>query len=278
MSGLEHLAGKVAVVTGGASGIGKGIAQALIAEGMKVVISDIEQGALDATAAEIGAVGVRCDVSSIDSVQALADEARRRFGTVHVLCNNAGVGSGAKVADMKPADWDWILSVNLRGVINGVQAFLPMLQANPDGGHIVNTASMSGLRVRPMAGGYAVTKFGIVALSETLALELGVEGSLVGVTVLCPGMVRTNIKSSLRNRPGDHAAGAFADSDLEQTELGARMRWIDPIDVGHIVVRAIKQGDLYAITHPEQVTEVEDRHRRMEAAFREAGAEQGRTP
>ena len=277
MSGLKDLAGKTAVVTGGASGIGKGIAQALKAEGMQVVIADIEQAALEATAAEIGAVGIRTDVSSMQSVQALADEVCRRFAAVHVVCNNAGIGSGAKVADMKAADWDWILSVNLKGVIHGVQAFLPLLSANPDGGHIVNTASMSGLRVRPGAGGYAVTKFGIVALSETLALELGMEGSKVGVTVLCPGMVHTNIKSSLRNRPGDLPAGAFADYDIAQTELGARMRWMDSIDVGRIVVRAIRQGDLYAITHPEQLTEVEERHRRMEAAFRAATQTEGRS-
>ena len=271
MSGLQELAGKTAVVTGGASGIGKGIAQALKAEGMTVVIADIERRALDAAAEEIGAMGVVADVSSMASVQALADEVRARFGAVHVICNNAGVGSGAKVADMKAADWDWILGVNLKGVIYGVQAFLPLLSANPDGGHIVNTASMSGLRVRPGAGGYAVTKFGIVALSETLALELEMDGSKVGVTVLCPGMVHTNIKSSLRNRPGELAAGALADFDLEQSELGARMRWLDPIDVGRIVVRAIRRGDLYAITHPEQAAEVEDRHRRLEAAFKAAG-------
>ncbi len=171
---------------------------------------------------------------------------------------------------MKPSDWDWILSVNLRGVINGVHAFLPLLSANPDGGRIVNTASMSGLRVRPGAGGYAVTKFGIVALSETLALELAAEGSLVGVTVLCPGMVHTNIKSSLRNRPRELTQGALADYDIEQTELGARMRWLDPMEVGRIVVQAIKRGELYAITHPEQVGEVEERHRRIEAAFKAA--------
>ena len=202
MSGLEELAGKTAVVTGGASGIGRGLAEAFKAEGMNVVIADIERGALERTAAEIGAHGVVCDVSSTQSVEALARAAEARFGAVHVLCNNAGVGSGAAVAAMTAADWDWILAVNLRGVINGVQAFLPRLKANSEGGHIVNTASMSGLRVRPNAGAYAVTKFGIMALTETLALELEAEGSKVGVTVLCPGMVHTNIKSSTRNRPG----------------------------------------------------------------------------
>ena len=269
MSGLTTLAGKTAVVTGGASGIGRGIAEALKAEGMQVVIADVEQGALERAAAEIGAAGIVADVSSLEAVQALAEETVRRFGAVHVVCNNAGIGSGARIADMTPADWDWILSVNLRGVIHGVQAFLPLLSANPDGGHIVNTASMSGLRVRPGSGAYAVTKFGIVALTEALAMELAAEGSKVGASVLCPGMVRTNIGSSTRNRPGG-AAGALADLHLEATELGARMRWMDPLDVGRVVVRAIRRGELYAITHPEQVGEVEIRHRAIEAAFEAA--------
>ena len=272
MSGLKELAGKTAVVTGGASGIGRGLAEAFKAEGMNVVIADIEQGALQRAAEEIGAFPVVCDVSSLASVQALAEAACAEFGAAHVVCNNAGVGSGAPVAAMRPADWDWILGVNLRGVINGVQAFLPLLSANPDGGHIVNTASMSGLRVRPNAGAYAVTKFGIMALTETLAMELEAEGSKVGVTVICPGMVHTNIKSSTRNRPGQLAAGALADYDIAQSELGRRMRWLDPIDVGRIAVRAVRNGDLYAITHPEQLGEVEARHRGIEAAFRAAGA------
>ena len=271
MSGLQALAGKTAVVTGGASGIGRGIAEALKAEGMNVVIADVEQGALQGTAEEIGAVGIVADVSSLEAVQALAEETQRRFGAVHVVCNNAGIGSGARIADMTPADWDWILGVNLKGVIFGVQAFLPMLSANPDGGHIVNTASMSGLRVRPGSGAYAVTKFGIVALTEALAMELAAEGSKVGVSVLCPGMVHTNIGSSTRNRPGALAGGALADLHLEATELGARMRWMDPIDVGRVVVRAIKRGELYAITHPEMVGEVATRHRAIEAAFGAAG-------
>ena len=271
MSGLKALAGKTAVVTGGASGIGRGIAEALKAEGMVVVIADVERVALERAAEEIGAAGILADVSSLEAVQALADETIKRFGAVHVVCNNAGIGSGAKIADMTPADWDWILSVNLRGVIHGVQAFLPMLSANPDGGHIVNTASMSGLRVRPGSGAYAVTKFGIVALTEALAMELAAEGSKVGVSVLCPGMVHTNIGSSTRNRPGGQAAGALADLQLEATELGARMRWMDPLEVGRVVVRAIRQGELYAITHPEMVGEVTTRHRAIEAAFGAAG-------
>ena len=270
MSALKELAGKTAVVTGGASGIGRGIAQALMAEGMQVVIADVEAAALVRTAAEIGAIGIPADVSSMPSVQALADEVRGRFGLVHVICNNAGVGSTAPIAEMTPADWQWILGVNLMGVIHGTRAFLPLLSANPDGGHIVNTASMSGFRIVPGLGGYGVTKFGVMAFSETLALELAAEGSKVGVSVLCPGPVHSNIKASTRNRPGDLAGGALADSDLEQSEEGRRLRWLDPVDVGRIVVAAIKGGDLYALTHPEMGSMVEERHRAIEAAFRAA--------
>ncbi len=129
---------------------------------------------------------------------------------------------------------------------------------------------MSGFRIVPGLGGYGVTKFGVMAFSETLALELAAEGSKVGVSVLCPGPVHSNIKASTRNRPGDLAGGALADSDLEQSEEGRRLRWLDPVDVGRIVVAAIKGGDLYALTHPEMGSMVEERHRAIEAAFRAA--------
>ena len=273
MSGLQDLAGKVAVVTGGASGIGKGIAVRLKAQGMRVVIADIEQAVLDRTAAELGVVGVRVDVSSIDSVQALADEVMRRFGTVHVVCNNAGVGSVARIADMSLSDWEWILGVNLWGVIHGVKVFLPLLKANPDGGHIVNTASMGGLSSMATLGGYSVSKFGVVALSEVLALELAEDGSKVGVTVLCPGPVHSNLKSSHRNRPASLPRGGLVDTDLEASEDGARMQWLDPEEAGEVVVRAIRRGDLYGVTHPDMQFLVEDRHRQIVEAFEAAGAD-----
>jgi NAD(P)-dependent dehydrogenase (short-subunit alcohol dehydrogenase family) len=267
MSGLQELAGKTAVVTGGASGIGKGIARRLKAQGMTVVIADIEQGALEGAAEELGAVGLVVDVSSMDSVQALADEVAARFGPVHLLCNNAGVGSVAKIADMTPADWEWILGVNLWGVIHGVRAFLPRLLANPDGGHILNTASMSGFSIIPTLGAYTTTKFAIMALSETLALELEMDGAKVGVSILCPGPVRSNIKTSSRNRPASLGVGALTDSDLEQDEIGPSMRWLDPDEAGEVAVRAIKRGDLYALTHPEMAPQVEERHQRIAEAF-----------
>jgi NAD(P)-dependent dehydrogenase (short-subunit alcohol dehydrogenase family) len=276
VSGMTNLVGKVAVVTGGASGIGRGIAARLIAQGMQLVIADVEQTALDSTAAALGAIGIRTDVSSLESVEALAKEAQNRFGTVHVLCNNAGVGSVARLEKMTRADWQWMLGVNLWGVINGVSAFLPLLKANPEGGHIVNTASMGGLATLPNLGGYTTTKFAVVAFSETLAAELAEDQSRVGVTVLCPGPVRSNIKLSHRNRPASLPAGGLVDSDLEKTDEGAAMPWLDPEQVGDVVVRAIRRGDLYALTHPEMAALTTARHERIAAAF-QAAAEDARS-
>src|SRR5918998_4006482 len=161
MSAFTDLEGKVAVVTGGASGIGKGIATALRDEGAQVVIADIEQGALDATAEELGVTGIRTDVSKAESVEALATEVVERFGTAHVIVNNAGIGPIGNVADLTLDDWRWIVDVNLWGVIHGVHHFLPILKANEDGGHIVNTSSVAGLVPSPGLGSYVLTKYGV---------------------------------------------------------------------------------------------------------------------
>ena len=272
MPGLQNLSGKVAVVTGGASGIGKGTATQLVRAGMHVVIADIEAAALTRTADEIGAIPVPTDVASAASVTQLAEAVQRRFGTVHVVCNNAGVGSVAPIRDMKLPDWHWLIGVNLWGVIHGVTTFLPILKANADGGHIVNTASMGGLAAMANLGGYAVTKYGVVALTETLAIEFEAEHSKVGVTVLCPGTVRTNIGASKRNRPTQLSEGGLVDVDIQQTEFGARMRWLEPEAVGAIVVNAIRRGDLYAFTHPDMKAGVLERHQRIAAALAQAEA------
>lgn len=272
MAGLAELKGKVAIVTGGASGIGKGIARQLAAQGMQTVIADIEKSALDNTADELGVTGIVTDVSSMDSMQSLASQVLKQFGSVHLVCNNAGVGSVARIADMTPDDWEWLLNVNLRGVINGVSVFLPILKQNAEAGHIVNTASMGGLATLPGLGGYAVTKFGVVALTETLAEELAEEHSPVGVTLLCPGPVRSNIKDSMRNRSADLADRGLVDTDLESSPHGAQMRWLDPEQVGDIVVRAVNNGDLYAFTHPEMAAIPAARHDRIAAAFASAAA------
>jgi len=267
---MKTLAGKVAVVTGGASGIGKAIARRLVAEGMTVVIADIEEHALIAAATDIGAFGIRTDVSSFDSVQALADTVMRRFGRVDLLCNNAGVASTARVADMSLTDWQWLLGVNLWGVIHGITAFVPLLKANRDGGHLVNTASVSGFHVTPELGGYTVSKFAVMALSETLALELAADGADVGVTILCPGPVSTQLGSAQRNRPDHLSGGAFVDQDLESQDGGGGVRWMDPEVVAELLLAAIRRGDLYAITHPEWAPIVRERHARIEAAMEAA--------
>jgi NAD(P)-dependent dehydrogenase (short-subunit alcohol dehydrogenase family) len=269
MSALPDLRGKVAVVTGGASGIGRGIAEQLIDEGMRVVIADIEHDALRKTADEIGATGIPADVSDLASVEELARSVTGRFGGVHVVCNNAGIGPLARIADLTMADWHWMIGVNLYGVIHGVRTFLPILEAGEDGGHIVNTASMAGLVAPPRLGAYAVSKFGVVALTEVLAAELAQAGSKVGATVLCPGLVRTNIHASSRNRPDHLSGGALADVDVS-TEDNPAYRWISPAQAGAVVVRAIKRGDLYALTHPDWYDMVDQRHQAIAAAFHQA--------
>ncbi|MCY1538417.1 putative oxidoreductase SadH [compost metagenome] len=270
MSKLENLKGKVAVVTGGASGIGRGIAEQLIAEGMTVVIADIEEATLQATASEIGAVGIRTDVSDYESVEALVRVTVERFGTVHVLCNNAGVGPMGAIAELSISDWRWIINVNLWGVIHGVQAFLPILKSNADGGHIVNTSSMSGLATTPELGSYCVTKFGVNALSEVLSQEL--EGTNVGVSVLCPGPVRTNIGKSSRNRPDELNDGKLHDVMLEETEHfgNVQIPWLTPEYTGKQVVHAIKEGELFIFPHPELFGFISERHALIDAAVQKA--------
>ena len=274
MSGLPDLAGKIAVVTGGASGIGKGIATRLAAEGARVIIADIQRDALEATAAELGVVGVQTDVSDAASVENLAREAVEMHGTVHVVCNNAGIGPLAPVKDLTLDDWRWMLGVNLWGVIHGVHTFLPILSANPDGGHIVNTASMAGLVAHSRLGAYSTAKYGVVALTEVLAEELAADGSRVGVSVLCPGTVHTNIGTSSRNRPADLGDAGFKDVDIE-LEDNPRYRWIYPEQAGQVVVRAIKRGDLYALTHPDWYPQVAERHQAIAEAFAEQAAAAG---
>jgi NAD(P)-dependent dehydrogenase (short-subunit alcohol dehydrogenase family) len=269
MSAFADLEGKVAVVTGGASGIGKGIAEALKNEGVELVIADIEDGALQRTAKELGATGIQTDVSSAESVGALATEVVERFGTAHVLVNNAGIGPMGRIADLTLDDWKWMVGVNLWGVIHGIHAFLPILKGNEEGGHIVNTSSMAGLVGMPGLGSYTLTKYGVLGLTEVLAKELEEDGSKVGATVLCPGTIHTNIGTSSRNRPDDNAGGLH-DVDISQEGSEVDMsgvRWMIPIEVGTIVVDCIRSGELYALTHPDWWDMVEPRFVAIASAF-----------
>jgi NAD(P)-dependent dehydrogenase (short-subunit alcohol dehydrogenase family) len=254
------LEGRVAVITGGASGIGRAMAARFKADGMQVVIADVEEGPLAATAAELGVVGVVVDVADAESVEHLAAEVLDRFGTVNVLCNNAGVGGGGRITDLTLRDWRWVIDVNLWGVIHGLHAFLPHLTTAPGGAHVVNTASMAGLSAWPGIGPYNASKFAVVAISETLAAELS--GTDVGVSVLCPGFVRTNIFTSQRNRP------AHLRNDAPKVEARATNRRLleqqpdamDPAAVADRVADAVRAGTFWILTHPELLDDVVARH------------------
>lgn len=261
---MTRVEGSRAVVTGGASGIGRGIAEALIAEGARVVIADIDAEAVARTAREIGASPTTVDVSSLASVEKLAADTQALLGGVDIVVNNAGVGPFARIADLTMDDWRWIIDVNLYGVIHGVHVFLPLLEANPDGGHIVNTSSMAALTPFETLGSYAVTKFGVSALTEVLQAELAAENSAVHATLLVPGSVRSNISQSTRSRPAGE--GALQDKQIDLSFANSA-RWLDPADVGRIVLRAVRNDDPYAITHPERWPAVKARFDGIEAAF-----------
>ncbi len=276
---MQELNGKVAVITGGGSGIGRCMALAFADEGMDISIGDIETAAGEAVAEEVRAKGrraitVACDVTDLDSVRALAETTKAELGAYHVVCNNAGVISGGPTAEMSPAEWDWVLDVDLQGVVNGVIAFLPGLVEQGEG-HIVNTASIAGLV--PMAApgviNYTTAKYGVVGITETLHDELAPMG--IGASALCPGVVNTRISQSARNRP-DAAGGPVSEADMgPPLELppGMEMPRIiganvqEPDAIAARVVEGVKANDLYIVTHPETREAVEERFAAIMAAF-----------
>ena len=258
---MENLEGKVAVVTGAASGIGRALVDRLGADGMRVVLADIEEEALDAAAADAAAAGIEAvavptDVSSASSVEELAERAVQQFGSVHVVCNNAGVAPTGPVLESTPADWAWVVGVNLMGVVHGVLAFGPALVSQGEG-HIVNTASGAGLMPTPSLGPYCATKHAVVGLSETLYHELA--GTGVGVSVVCPGFVKTKIFHSERNRPED--LGGEMDYTDERRAMQAVVddAGTEPSLVADRAVEAIGSGELFVLPHPELVPVVRQR-------------------
>ena len=270
---MDEFAGKVAVITGGAAGIGLAMARRFGAEGMRLVIADIQQDALDSAVAELTAagietIGVRADVSDRAQVQAIADAAMERFGAIHLACNNAGVGSGGLSWELTEADWKWVLGVDLWGVIHGVGVFTPLI-IESGGGHVVNTASMAGLTSPPFMGPYNVAKHGVVALSESMFLELQMAAPSVGVTVVCPGWVQTQIHTSVRNRPttGDQAPDSEvteADAKMLQDTIGALIAdGLQPADVAEQVFDAVANGRFYVLTHPDWSSMVRRNTERM---------------
>ncbi len=273
---MDVLPGQVAVITGGASGIGLAMAHRFAAEGMRIVLADIERPVLERAGEELTRAGadvltVPTDVSLAEEVEALAATTIDHFGDVHLICNNAGVGSrGLTVADLPLDDFAWVIGVNLFGVVHGINAFLPRLRANGVG-HIVNTASISGFYHLPRMAPYNASKAAVIALSETLRFELVAEGSGVGVSVLCPSWVRTNISTSDRNRPERFAYTIESAQMEEAAQYKARRRTqlatlaVDPPAIADQVCDAVKNDRFYVLTHPESIPALEERFGRIVA-------------
>lgn len=249
---MKSLSGKVAFVTGASVGIGYALAEALGNSGMRVMLAGINEGRLDDAVARLRAIGiaaecVQCDVASRASVQDAAQATLAKFGKVHVVCNNAGVGMGGPIGSIPESDWEWVIKVNLLGVVHGTEIFAPLIARHGEGGHIVNTASVAGIAASPGMEPYGATKFAVVAMSEGWRVQLAAAG--IGVSVLCPGFVRTEIGHGHRNRPGGPRPSANREHDavLKQLIDGG----MDPKMVAARVLEGIRDDELYIFTHPE---------------------------
>ena len=255
---MKELAGKTAVVTGGASGIGRAMVDRFTAEGMNVVVADIDRAAVESTAAELvdaghRAIGVPTDVSRLNDIRALAEATVDSFGAVHIMCNNAGVVIGGRVEDLTDDEWRWVVDVDLWGAIHGVRVFLPLIEAQ-GAGHLVSTSSTSGLVAPPFIAPYSVSKAGVIALMEAVRRELDARRSPVGASVLVPGPVDTPLLSSQHNRPAtltersDTPEGrAFSSSSANYLATAGK----DPASVAALVVAAIRANRFWILTHPE---------------------------
>ncbi|MGH6708787.1 MAG: SDR family NAD(P)-dependent oxidoreductase [Bradyrhizobium sp.] len=268
---MKDLSGRNAFVTGAANGIGLGLCRALARAGVNVAMADIETEALEKARAELATFNVRTtaielDVTEADAFGRAADAAEATLGPIHIVCNNAGVTLPAKpVAEVSPTEWDWLIGVNLRGVINGISTFTPRLLRHGEGGHIVNTASIGGLQVNPNLrnGSYSVTKYAVVALSE--ALEIDLKDAPVGVSVLCPGLVATTLAASARRRPA--RLGGPSESEGANFSVGWLSESLSPDFVGERVVRAIEADEFFVFTHSEPRAWIERRHDRLIGGF-----------
>ena len=277
---MQDVSGKVAFITGGASGMGLAMARSFSAAGMKVAIADIEQAAIDRVLVEFKktnakVIGLQVDVTNRDAMEKAARDTIAAFGKVHVVCNNAGVAVGGPVDAMSYKDWDWVMKVNLDGVVNGVQTFVNRIKSHGEGGHFVNTASMAGHLAIPGLGVYNTTKFAVVGMSDTMRADLAPHN--IGVSVLCPGVVSTNIFNSGRNRPDElkadtDTASLVLSADVPDAERAARMQAIiadalDPAVVGDMVLAAIQANDPYIFTHPNLKAMVDERNAAISASF-----------
>jgi NAD(P)-dependent dehydrogenase (short-subunit alcohol dehydrogenase family) len=261
---MRELAGKVAVVTGAASGIGRALAERFARARMKVVLADVEAAALSTATHELADAGaevlaVPTDVSRAEDVDALARRALERFGGVHVLCNNAGVALAGPIWEHTLEDWRWLLGVNLWGVIHGVRTFVPLMLEAKTPGHVVNTASVAGLTSAPGLGVYNVSKHAVVTLSETLAKDLEMAGAPIKVSVLCPGFVNTRILDSARNRPADLGAEQPRPAEVDGVVRNLVAAGMPPAEVASHVLRAVEEERFYVLTHPDFLAQVKER-------------------
>jgi NAD(P)-dependent dehydrogenase (short-subunit alcohol dehydrogenase family) len=255
---MDSFSGKTAVVTGAASGIGFALAERFASEGMKVVLADIEEAALDSALERIkasgaDAIGVATDVSKAADVAALAERARSEFGGVHVACNNAGVFAGGVLWEESLADYQWLMDVNIWGVIHGIRTFVPIMLEQDTECHLVNTASMAGLCAMPFAGIYHMTKHAVLALSESLYHELEMSSDKVKVSVLCPELIKTGIGSCERNRPEEYSKpGDIVESDARQLVFDSINEGMqdgtDPSVMADRVLAAIRSGTFYVLS------------------------------
>jgi NAD(P)-dependent dehydrogenase (short-subunit alcohol dehydrogenase family) len=253
---MDDLAGRVAVVTGAAGGIGLALAQQLASEGMRVVVSDVDGARLAEAAAGIegDVTAVAADVARYEDVEAVAARAAERFGGVHVLCNNAGVTRPGPAWELSLEEWDWLLAVNVGGVVNGIKAFLPAMLQRGEPGHVVNTASIGGLLAYAGIAAYTACKYAVVGLSESLALDLRAAGAPIGVSVLCPGPTETDFRAHSR---GLHPAGP---AEELQGEYDGVPR-IPAADAAALVVDAIRANRFWVLTHPGYRDAIERRAR-----------------
>jgi NAD(P)-dependent dehydrogenase (short-subunit alcohol dehydrogenase family) len=248
---VTDLSGKVAVVTGGASGIGLAMARSFGAAGAKLMLGDIEQAALEhavdkLTGEGFDVDGEKCDVSRWEDVDALAARTYERYGAAHIVCNNAGVVTFKPTWEQTLADWNWVLGVDLMGVVHGVKAFVPRMIASGEPGHVVNTSSTAGILGFPLIAPYVAAKMAVVGLSETLLNDLNAAGHAIGVSVLCPGAVRTGIRNSERNRPG-HDSVVSSGGTMESKET------LDPEAVAALVLDGIRTGTFWLFPHQRYV-------------------------
>jgi NAD(P)-dependent dehydrogenase (short-subunit alcohol dehydrogenase family) len=259
---MQNLIGRTAFVTGGASGIGLGIAKALLGAGMRVVIADIRDDHLQSAQAELGSadriLALKLDITNRADYARAADAAEARFGKLHILCNNAGVAVVGPTILATYADWDWVMGVNLGGTINGIVTILPRIQKHGEGGHIVSTASMSGLLPHPGATIYGTSKGAIVSMMECMRAELEPQGIIC--SAFCPGAVQSNIAEAAKTRPADLAATGYGESDKRRS-LGQQFFHLYQTkeQVGERVLQGILNDELYIMTHSEFRQGLEDR-------------------